>query len=90
MLSRQLHSVVLVAYVMPGRIQPEEEVEKDAEISQCQWEGSLVDGLNSHHDAKPGKAREGRRSTAFLGCSRRKGLGQSVSHMPVEGQLADQ
>lgn len=43
-------------------------MEKDAEISQCRWEVCLVDGLNSHHDAKPGKARGGRGGSAFLGC----------------------
>lgn len=65
-------------------------MEKDAEISQCQWKVCLVDGLNSHQDAKPRKARGGRGDTAFLGCKRRRGLGLSVSHMPVEGELADQ
>ena len=64
-------------------------MEKDAEISQCQWEVCLVDGLNSQ-DAKPGKAREGRGGSAFLGCKRGRGLGLSVSHVPVEGELADQ
>lgn len=53
-----------------------------------------MDGLNSHHDAKPGKVREGRGDTAFLGCKRRRGLGRAVglngNHVVVEGELADQ
>lgn len=54
----------------------------------------MADSSNSHDDAKPGKAREGRGDTAFLGCKRRRGLeravGLSGSHALVEGELADQ
>lgn len=64
-------------------------MEKDAEISQSHWEVCLVDGLNNHHDAKPGKAREWREGTAFLGCKRRRVLGLSVSYIPVEEELID-
>lgn len=52
-----------------------------------------MDGLNSHHDTKPGKAREGGGDTAFLGCKRRslgRAVGLSGSHARVEGELADQ
>lgn len=53
-----------------------------------------MDGLNSHHDAKPGKSREGGGDTAFLGCKRRRSLGRAVglrgSHARVGGELADQ
>lgn len=61
-------------------------MEKAAEGSQCVRAVCLADGSNSHHDAKPGKARGGRGDTAFLGCKRRRGLGRGgVEWQPHSG-----
>lgn len=45
----------------------------------------MMDDLNSHHDAKPGKTREGRGETAFLGCKRKRDLELAVGLSGTHG-----
>lgn len=89
MLSSQLPLVVLVACEMLGRTQPRgrwKRIRKEASAST----GGVLGGRLE----QPGKAREGRGDTAFLGGKRRRGLGHAVglsgSHVLVEGELAGQ
>lgn len=68
------HSVVLVAYVMLDRIHSLGRGGKGCRNKPVPL-GVVLGGWFE----QPGKAREGRRGTAFLGCKRRRGLGLSAT-----------